>query len=164
MVRIPVGIIVERRKSQSEWLDYVWQPVAALAGLPLAEPWTVLQRNEDTISFFAGIAEIELYPTEAAYYRDNIVNGEPLLWVAMRASDGVRPFELFKVTADPREGEAMTEAGNDLVETVPMPEPIAAELARFVTRYYVARPFVKRKRNRSDPEALSRGALPPEHE
>lgn len=163
-VRIPVGIVVERRKSQSEWLDYVWQPVAALAGLPLAEPWTELQQGEDTVSFFAGAAEIELYPTDASYYRDNIVSGAPLLWVALRASDGVQPFELFKVTADPHEGEAMTEAGNDLVETVPMPEPIAAELARFVARYYVDRPFVKRERSRGDPEALSRGIPPRERE
>jgi hypothetical protein len=162
IVRIPVGIVVERRKARSEWLDYVWRPTMALAGLPLAEPWTVLQQDADTVSFFAGAAEIELYPTEASYYRDNIANGEPLLWVSLRSHAGPQPFELFKVTADPREGEAMTEAGSDLVETVAMPEPVVAELARFVARYYSDRPFVKRQRTRDDPEALSRGTLPKE--
>ncbi len=29
-----VGIIVERRKATSQWIDYLWRPVTALAGQP----------------------------------------------------------------------------------------------------------------------------------
>ena len=164
IVRIPLGIVVERRKALSQWVDHIWRPVAALAGSPETKPWTVLKEEGDTIAFYAGGTEIELFPTEAAYYRDNLATGEPLLWVALRASNEGRPYELFKVTADPYEGEAMTEAGADLIETVPMPEPTAAEIARFVARYYVDRPFVKRERKRADPQALSRGIPPRKNE
>ena len=30
LVRIPVGVVVERRKAMSQWADFVWQPVAVL--------------------------------------------------------------------------------------------------------------------------------------
>jgi hypothetical protein len=58
------------------------------------------------------------------------------------------------VTADPAEGEAFTEAGNDLVETVPMPGPIVQAVEAFVAEHHVERPFFKRER---DEEGLRRG-------
>jgi hypothetical protein len=164
VVRIPLGIVVERRKAVSQWIDHIWRPVTALVGSPETEPWTVLKEEGDTTTFYAGNSEIELFPADASHYRDNLVSGGPLIWVSLQASNEQQPYELFKVTADPYEGEAMTESGADLVETVPMPEPIAAEIARFVARYYVDRPFVKRERKRADPEALSRGTPPRENE
>jgi hypothetical protein len=157
IVRIPLGIVVERCKARSQWVDYVWRPVMALVGSPATEPWTVLKEEGDTTTFYAGSAEIELFPANAGYYRDNLASGGPLLWVALCVSNEQQPYELFKITADPYEGEALTAAGADLIETVPMPEPVAAEIARFVARYYVDRPFVKRERKRANPEALSRG-------
>ena len=54
------------------------------------------------------------------------------------------------VTADPAEGEASTEAGNNLVETVPMPESIAEALGAFIAEHHVERPFFKRQRDRSE--------------
>ena len=29
-----VGVVVERRKAKSPWVDYVWRPIAALPGTP----------------------------------------------------------------------------------------------------------------------------------
>ena len=69
------------------------------------------------------------------------------------------PYALLTVTADPAEGEAMTEAGNDLVETVPMPRAIQEAVAAFVSEHHVEREFSKRKRDRADPEALGRRLL-----
>lgn len=155
-VRIPVGIVVERRKARSEWIDFVWEPVTALVGSPEAERWTILKEDGETTSFYAGGTHIELFPTETAYYRDNLATGKPLLWVVLRPSKGAWPYELFKVTADPYEGEALTETGADLVETVAMPDAITEEIAGFIARYHVEHPFVKRKRDRADPEALAR--------
>jgi len=40
--KIAVGVVVERRKAQSPWIDFTWKPVTALAGLPEASPWTTL--------------------------------------------------------------------------------------------------------------------------
>lgn len=69
------------------------------------------------------------------------------------------PYTLLTVTADPAEGEAMTEAGNDLVETVPMPKAIQQAVADFVAEHHVDQAFSKRKRDRADPEALGRRPL-----
>jgi len=52
----------------------------------------------------------------------------------------------------------MTEAGNDLVETVPMPKAIQEAIADFVAEHHVERAFTKRERDRADPEKLGRRA------
>ena len=60
------------------------------------------------------------------------------------------------VTADPAEGESFTETATDLVEQVPMPLPIQQAVAAFVAQHHVETPFVKRKRDRADLEAMAR--------
>jgi hypothetical protein len=154
--KIAIGVVVERRKAQSQWIDFTWRPVAVLAGAPEAEPWTVLSQDSDGTTFYAGAADIELYRTEAANYRANLASGAPMLWVALRPTGGEPPYQLFAVTADPAEGEAFTEAGNDLVDVVPMPEPVREVIGAFVAEHYVEQPFHKRQRDRADPEALAR--------
>ena len=94
-------------------------------------------------------AEIELYRTETAHYRDNLATGAPALWVVLRRPDADPPYQLVAVTADPAEGEGFTESGADLVEPVPMPEPMREIVEAFVAEHHVERPFFKRKRDRA---------------
>ena len=82
--------------------------------------------------------------------------GAPVLWVALRPTGVEPPYDVVAVTADPAEGESLTEAGNDLVDVVPMPEPVRELIEAFVAEHHVERPFYKRKRDRADPEALAR--------
>jgi Protein of unknown function (DUF3305) len=154
--KIEVGVVVERRKAQSQWIDFTWRPVAVLTGAPDAAPWTVLSQDGDGTTFFAGSAEVALFRTETGNYRDNLATGAPTLWVALRPTGAEPPYQLFGVTADPAEGEAWTEAGNDLVDVVPMPERVREMIAAFVAEHHVERPFHKRERDRADPEALAR--------
>ena len=79
-----------------------------------------------------------------------------MLWVALRPTGVEPPYEVFAVTADPAEGEAWTEAGDDLVDVVPMPETVRATIDAFVAEHHVERAFHKRQRDRADPEALAR--------
>jgi hypothetical protein len=153
---IAVGVVVERRKAQSAWIDFTWQPLTVLVGLPEASPWTMLSDEGDRATFYAGAAEIALYRTETTNYRDNLGSGSPALWVVLRPTGVEPPYEVIAVTADPAEGEAMTEAGGDLVEIVPMPEAVRVLIDAFVAEHHVERPFFKRKRDRADPEALAR--------
>lgn len=162
LARIAVGVVVERCKALSPWIDFTWRPVTALPGLPDAAPWTRLSAHGEDATFYAGAAEIELYPTETANYRDNLAAG-PQLWVALRPTGFEPPFELFGVTADPAEGEAWTQSGTDLVDVVPMPDSVRAAIEAFVAEHHVERPFVKRKRDRADPNALAR-RMPPAKE
>jgi Protein of unknown function (DUF3305) len=153
---IAVGIVVERRKAQSAWIDFTWKPLTVLAGVPEVRPWTMLTDEGDRATFYAGPAEINLYRTETANYRDNLGSEIPRLWVALRSTGVDPPYEVFAVTADPAEGEALTESGNDLVDVVPVPESIRLEIEAFVAEHHVDRPFYKRKRDDADPEALGR--------
>ncbi len=152
--RIPVGVVVERHKAKSPWLDFLWRPVSVLAGVPAAAPWTPIDAAADVTRFYAGEAVIELHRTETANYRSNLASGGPLLWVILRATGADPAFELLAVTADPAEGEALTGAGNDLVETVPMPPAISARLEAFVAEHHVAQPHYRRQRDRTGLPAL----------
>jgi hypothetical protein len=158
-MRIPVGVMVERLKAKSAWIDHVWRPTAVLAGQPEAAPWTQLDGGAESATFYAGTAEIELYRSETGDYRDNLQTGTPALWVALRPTGGEPPYDILLVTANPAEGEALTETGTDLVETVPMPELIRDAVAAFVAEHHVEREFVKRQRDRADPEALGRRGI-----
>jgi len=151
-----VGVVVERRKAASPWLDFLWRPVSVLAGEPVAAAWTQLSVEGDAVTFYAGATAVELHRTETANYLSNLTSGAPQLWVVLRPTGAEPPYALLTVTADPAEGEALTEAGNDLVETVPMPGTIAETLEAFVAEHHVERPFFKRQRDRADPQALAR--------
>jgi hypothetical protein len=157
LIRIPVGVVVERRKAKSPWVDFVWTPVAVLPGLPDAAPWTVLDNDAECARFYGGGAEIALHRSDASGYRDNLATNAALLWVVLRPGGGLEtPYEIAAVTAEPSEGEAFTESAENLVETVPMPAAIRAVVADFVAEHYVEQPFVKRNRDRADPEAMAR--------
>jgi hypothetical protein len=155
LLLIPVGVVVERRKAKSPWLDVLWRPVSVLAGQPSATPWTPIGNDGEADLFYAGEAMIELHRTETVNYRDNLRSGAAALWVVLRPTASQPAYELLTVTADPAEGEAFTDAGNDLVEAVPMPAVIAGEIAAFIAEHHVERPFVKRRRGRADPASRS---------
>jgi hypothetical protein len=156
LVRLPVGVVVERRKAASPWIEHVWRPVAVLAGIPEAAPWTEISTAPDAARFFAGSVDIELHRSETAHYRDNLDSGAPALWVVLRPTGREPPFELKTVTADPAEGEGFSEPGTDLVEQVAMPESIRRAVAAFIAEHPAEHSFAKRERDRADPEALGR--------
>jgi hypothetical protein len=146
LARIPVGVVVERCKAVSAWSDFLWRPVSVVVGSPSTAPWTPLGIEAEANLFYAGDAVIELYRTETANYRDNLGSGVPSLWVALQETSSEPPYELLAVTADPAEGEGMTDTGSRLVETVPMPSGVVEIIGQFVAQHHVDRPFVKRER------------------
>jgi hypothetical protein len=158
-VSIPVGVVVERQKADSKWIDYTWRPVSVLHGQPAAAAWTVLNESGDAVTFFAGVAYVELHPAETANYRDNLSTGDPRLWVVLRPTGVDPPYDVACVTADGSEGEGYFSTGEDIVESVPMPDGVWDAIDAFIAQHHVDRPFVKRKRNRANPEALGRHGI-----
>ena len=156
--RIAVGVVVERRKSNSIWADYVWRPVAVLPGVPDTAPWTALDGDDARMNFYGGAGEILLFRADTEGYRDNLTTGAPLLWVALRPTGSEPAFAIAAVTAEPGEGEALTESPTDLIESVPMPDKVRAIIAEFVAAHHVEQQFVKRQRDRADPEAMAQRA------
>ena len=157
LLSIPVGVVVDRIKAESQWIDYIWQPTAVLVGQPDVQPWTLLSGDNDRASFYAGSTSIDLYRSDTGNYRDNLL-GDSKLWVVLTPTDSDPPYSLFMVTADPTEGEAQTETGVNLVEAVAMPDAVRALLDTFVAEHHVEQTFYKRKRDRANPEALGRRA------
>jgi hypothetical protein len=154
LVRIPVGVIAERRRAISPWLDTVWRPAAVLVGVPGTAPWTMLAAAENAATFYVGAAEIELYRTETDHYRSNLDSGVPSVWIALRPTGTQPPYALFAVTADPAEGESFTQAGDDLVDAVPMPAAVREILEAFVAEHHIEQPIYRRKRDCAGPEAV----------
>ena len=145
-----VGVVLARRKVDNPWIDHAWAPHAIFWPAPQAEANTVLADEDALRLVYAGEAMVELFPAETGNYRDNLISGAPGLWVALRsdASGGVP--QLVRVTADPTEGEALFEAGCDIVAPLPMPAEIASWVNDFVQAFHVERVFLKRKRDRKD--------------
>jgi hypothetical protein len=152
---IEVGVVVERRKLKSPWAEFSWHPVAILPTAPAAAPWTVLEQSPETIRFYAGSSGLEFFSSDTTGYRENLASGAPQLWVALREIEAPPGISLLRVTADPAEGESLTEPGTDIVEQLPMPPSIVEHLSRFVAMHHVERVFMKRQRDRADPEALA---------
>ena len=155
VVRIPVGVVIERRKAASQWIDFVWIPVGVLPDEPEMAPWTLLREEGEAKSFYIGSATVDLYRSEAARYHENLMTGAPGIWVALSPSDGEHPYTIAAVTADPAEGEGFNETAAYIVEQVAMPESIREAVANFVDEHHVEQAFVKRKQRPADPEALA---------
>jgi hypothetical protein len=157
LARIAVGVVVERRKAVSTWVDFLWRPVSVFVGSPSAAPWTPLAAEAETTLFFAGEAVIELHRTETTNYRDNLASGAPALWVALQPVASEPPYGILAVTADPAEGEALTDAGSNVVEAVAMPSDVREAVVQFIAEHHVERPFVKRQRQPAEPTLAGRG-------
>lgn len=152
--RFEVGVIVAKRRLEGPWQSHAWLPHAVTPVAPEAAPWTPLGRNGPDELFYAGPAELLLHTGATAHYRDNLTSARPSLWIELKAAG--EDVTLGLVTADPYEGEGIAEVA-DILDVVPMPPDIAAGVAAFIAAFHVERAFVKRTRNRADPEALARG-------
>ena len=159
LAQIVVGVVVECRKARSPWLDFLWRPISVFVGTPSAVPWTRIGEEGDATTFYAGATAIELHRTETTNYRQNLSSGLPALWVVLRpitANSTSPAFDILTVTADPSEGEALTDAGNDLVASVPMPAAIVGAIDGFIAQHHIERPFNKRQRDRAGPQTPGR--------
>jgi hypothetical protein len=161
---LQVGIVLEKRKARSQWLDVLWEACDVLPDAPAAEPGTSLGKIGDGERFYAGSAQLEAHTYETPQYRDNLSSGKPTIWVVLRPQPGEDLPQIVKVTCDPTEGEGYSETGWDTVSVVPMPEVIEAALAHFVEEHHVDRAYFKRKRDRADPDALAKFSKGPDRD
>lgn len=160
--RMPVGVIVERRKATNPWEDYVWRAVAVVAGAASTAPWSLVREEAGTAQFFAGTFELELHPRETAMYRDNLQGRSPSAYVVLQMDSTAEPHGVAVrlVTVSPGDAEAHMD-GSYTVEPVPIPDVIAAWLEDYVAQFHVDEVFRKRKRKPHDPrKGFGRGSGP----
>ncbi len=146
-----IGLVLERITLSGPWGGFQWRPSSVFATPPETDAWTSLGTSGSSARFYAGAYDVHLYSTETANYRDNLQSGEPKLWIVMRPDGPEPPVEIVTVTADPAEGEANTEAGGNVVETIVMPHELAHAIAKFFAEHHVERPVIKRRRDNQDP-------------
>jgi hypothetical protein len=152
---MPVAVIVERRAVDNPWIDHSWKAIEVLPGAPLAAPWTTLAAGPGWTRYLAGVAQLAMYRNETETYKHNIEAEVPAVYVFLRRADEEPGLRLLGATVCVGEVEAHSDAGDDIVEAVPMPPEIRDWMAEFVALHHVERAFFKRKRDRADPEALA---------
>ena len=149
-ISMPLGVVVERRRSTSRWQDWVWRPIAVLPGAPPVElGGRELRHGEGWIQYLAGTLPLELHRTETEAYKANLAGRTPAIYVGLRRRPGGEDaYDPFLVTASPYEALLYEAPGDALVEPVAVPDGLIAWVQEFVDRHHVERPFYKRKRDR----------------
>ena len=155
-IRMPLGVVVERRELDNRWQRWAWKPVAVIPGAPPVDEWRELLRGDRCVRWHAATLPLELHRTETEAYHANLAGKVPAIYVVLRkiepsATTAGNDIGPFLVTASPYEAEGYLE-GDDVVEVVPMPEALIAWVQAFVQRHHVDEPFVKRKRKRAKAE------------
>ncbi|MBR0669876.1 DUF3305 domain-containing protein [Neoroseomonas soli] len=155
-IRIPVGVVVERRPGVTPWAEHVWAAREVLEDAPPVPPWSVLREDGGRTLFFAGNAEVAIYPTDTDNYIHNLQQDPPRIWVVLRPVEAAPGFALHTATVDAGEAELYADSGSDLLEALPMPPSLRLLLERFVAEHHKVREFHKRKRDRADTQGLGR--------
>ncbi len=160
---IPLGIIVEKRKSNHPWADWTWRPIAAICNPPETEPWNEIVCGEGFTRFHAATLQLVLHRKETEALKLNLMLEKPELYVVLRNSEDLDsdfPYEPHLVTASSFDAQDYTDAGDDIVEKVEMPEPIAAFIQAFVEEHHIEEEFIKRRRDRLNVEEQKFGKSP----
>ncbi|MBK8907349.1 MAG: DUF3305 domain-containing protein [Rhodospirillales bacterium] len=157
-----IGVVVEKRSALSRWTGETWRTIAVIPGSGSAEPGCILETGSGWTRYYAGHLELTLHRSGTAGYRQNLSAPEPLLYVVLRPrnddrNDAMqiehgrdepgegRGVEPFLVTACPFEAQDYLDSGEETVDAVRMPPPVAAWVQAFLDRHHVDEPFVKRK-------------------
>jgi len=157
--RCPVGVVAERRRGRGPWSEWLWRPVAAIAGGAELSPGDVLREEGEAAHVFIGAAELEFIAAETEAYKINLESGAPSIYVVAAPIDGdPGGLSLRAVTASPWEAEAFLD-GQHVVERVPMPAAVMQLARDYVSAFHVERTFMKRQRKRHDPgKGFGRGS------
>ncbi|MBX2805004.1 MAG: DUF3305 domain-containing protein [Hyphomicrobiales bacterium] len=162
-ISIPLGIIVEKRKSVHPWADWIWRPVAVLANAPDTPQWRELIRGDDFIRYHADTLPMLLHYKLTEAYRENLMLDEPVLYVVLQetaASTREFPYAAHAVTASSYEAQDFVDADDNIVEKVAMPEELASLVQAFVEEHHVEEVFKKRRRDKLDVEEQKFGKTP----
>lgn len=161
---LPLGVVIERRRSNHPWADYTWRALAVIPGAPELDPegpWTQLREGDGWVQYHCGTLTLELFRSETETYKINLSQSPPRIFVVLRQNidPGIEHDILpFLVTASPFEAQHYLDSGEEIVEAVTMPEEVLALVRDFVEAHHVEQTFKKRRRENKKPreEAFSR--------
>ena len=154
-VSIPLGIVVEKRKSSHPWADWIWKPVSVFMIQPdAAAPhagWHEMVREDGLVRYHAGTLDLNLHRKDTEALRSNLMLPQPELYVVLQEDENASdefPYSPHVVTASAYDAQDLEDTGDDIVEKVAMPEAVAAFIQAFVEEHHVDEKFIKRKRDK----------------
>lgn len=150
-VSIPLGIVVEKRKSSHPWADWTWTPVAVFMNAAGSASWEELVRGDDYVRYHAATLSLTLHRKETEALRLNLMLEEPELYVVLQENEDPSskfPYVPHVVTASSYHAQDFHDAGDDIIEKVAMPEAVAAFIQAFVEQHHVDEEFKKRRRDK----------------
>ncbi len=158
---MPLGIVLEKRSSGNQWVDYDWSVVSVLPGAAEIDDWVELKRGKDGegdwVQYHAATLPLEIFSKEAEGYKFNLTLEQPSVFVVLRNIDDEEQEDYehevfpFLVTVCPYEAQDYLDSGEEIVENVSMPLSVMAWLDDYVNEHYVEEKFKKRKRKAFDP-------------
>lgn len=133
---LPLAIVMQRRPAKSRWVDFVWEPIAALPGEHGAQP-KLLVEQEGLAQWLHPGFRLELHRDETEGYFENVAAADPRVFVLWRMDEG-GALPLF-VTASLAEASRWLDGGHS-VDGVPMPPEVFAWVGEYVERNYRPEP------------------------
>lgn len=162
-VYLQLGIVVEKRKSNSRWQDWNWVPVGVIPNADIAVEWRVLLQEENSVRYHASTLPLTLHRKDTEALCANLMLAEPVLYIVLQTNDDPAsefPYQPHVVTASEYEMLDWLDAGEVIVEKVAMPDPVASFIQAFVDQHHVEEKFVKRKRDKVHIEEHKFGKFP----
>lgn len=162
-VTIPLGIIVEKRKSAHRWADWIWRPVAVFMNAETDASWKLLMQGKDYARYHAATLPLTLHRKETEALRLNLMLSEPELYVVLQQNEDLHaeyPYVPHAVTASSYDAQDYHDTGEDIIEKVAMPEGVAALIQAFVEEHHVEQEFKKRRRDKLDIDEQKFGKTP----
>ena len=160
---LKVGVVVERREADNQWIDHTWQVVSVIPGTPEIGKWNEISRGKDWVQFHAATLPLELFRKETEGYKYNLSLDQPSVFVVLRDDEDDENSSVtpFLATVCPYEAQDYMDSSEETVHSVPMPNTVASWLAEFVESNHVDEPFKKRKRKAFDPRKEGFDRPPP---
>jgi hypothetical protein len=162
-ISIPVGVVVAKVKIDHKWADWSWRPVAVIPGAPPVDGWKMIDSGEGWTHYHCATLPLTLYRSDTEAYRVALSDTPPRVYVVLRRDeegDEDHPYFVEAVTASPYETQEFQDSAEGILEAVPMPPGLAAWVQAFVDEHHVDEKFVKRRRDRPEPEAPTFGKEP----
>lgn len=146
-----IGIVLERRVSDNEWIDHEWVTVGLTLDVVDAVDWKLLYETEGVNRYLSPAVDLELHRAEAEAYLYNLQSPEPSIFAVLRhdeESDEDVPFDVHIVTASPYEAQDYLDSSEEHVDRISLPEELKDWLQQFVDEHHTAEEFKKRRRDK----------------
>jgi hypothetical protein len=140
----PIAIIMQRRRAQSRWADFVWEPFGVVPSTGSGR--RLLIEQADLVHWLHDGFTLELHRDEAEGFYLNLTAPDPRVFVLWRMEeDDALPVH---VTLSSEEASRWMDGGHS-VDGVKMPAEIFAWAGEWVEKNYKPKPFQKRIKPRS---------------